>query len=546
MRIGSLSLALCLLSAGAGADTAPGSSADAKLLAERLDCRDCPPEAIAEARRSLRQLAAGPTEAPETRAAVLALAEAAARGEPNPEGVADLMAAVTLYPEEPAAARWLPVLAQAQLATGDALGAHFTFVRWLERGGDLDPQTRLLAAENAVGVGDEAAAFRWIGDLDAASLPEEARHRLARVRLRAATALGRDELARQALHELSAGELARDAEALLAAAQLLERAGESQQAASLYERFANVYLDHARWAEAAVALGRVRAALGQPQAARASFEWVLERAPGTLAADRARFALARLDAGGDPRGLLARGLAVAAGAATARGAEEICCALLDAAAEQLGPLAAAEVAGRLAAKEGFAGLAARKCAAARIQGWAAGLLEGADTVRAAALARVLADGGFKVPRQTRTLLDRARASLGLVPLWDPARETLLAEARAEAAAGRWEGVHTRLAPALASLDPTAPEWAVMARLAAEARWRLGERAEALAQLEQALSRVPETSRRPLLVLRADLLFASRAFDGACAAYAEAARLDRSPWVDAQLARCHARASGQVP
>jgi alanine racemase len=75
-------------------------------------------------------------------------------------------------------------------------------------------------------------------------------------------------------------------------------------------------------------------------------------------------------------------------------------------------------------------------------------------------------------------------------------------------------------------------------LLAEALWREGSDADALARVSEALT-LAETpvDQRPLRVLEADILFASGKEEAACALYLAAMAVSSSAWVDAQMERC---------
>ena len=115
-------------------------------------------------------------------------------------------------------------------------------------------------------------------------------------------------------------------------------------------------------------------------------------------------------------------------------------------------------------------------------------------------------------------------------------------ARSLALEGRWDEVQRVLGPEPGDAERVAGATTpASARWLAEALWRGGDAVSALDLIDKTLpTGSSDEDNRALIVLRADILFATGSVDRACDDYAHATRLAESMWVGSQLGRCEDR------
>jgi TolA-binding protein len=494
----------------------------------------------------LRTLAAGEPAATGTREAIFTLAEVLDDGGTDPprNAMDAMVTAAALYPEDPRTPSMLWRLGPSQVRAGDTYSAHVTFTRLLQPGtGEVEPSIAVLAASNAIGVGDTAAAFSWLERVDPGGLEPTQQVEFHLARLKAAQALDRNGQALSAASELETLDperMRQDAAALLAAARAEEAGGRLESAASRYETFVNVHASSPHRPAAMLALGRSLAKLGRKPAARRSLEWLIAEHPDAPEASLARLDLIEVD----PPESIDQRIDAYAGAAgmtqDAPTALEACRRMTETLLDSGHVLEAASTLGRLSRESPhLRALAARQVFKEALPHLLSRLAGDRDEVAIAAIAVEAEATGLTIPGEHAGLVERARASLGLTSSELPSLvEDELDRLRATVLSGDWAAVLAKLEPLARPAPEAVRSNPRVALLWAEALWRNEREEEAVAVLRAALDgNGAIRHRRRLEVLRSDILFASGDRETACAGYRKANAIASTSWVDEQLDRC---------
>ncbi len=537
-------LILLGLAAGIGAVSA-GVSGDARSLATVLDSRSAPEAERQRALSALRALAAGEQGARETREATFVLAEHFGRNQAKPDATAiqTMGSAAALYPDDPRVPALLRRLGVAQMEAGDPFAAHLSFAKLLGAGGPVEFPLLSRAIVNAVEVGDMPAAFEWSSRVPLASLGTPENEPLLLARLEAASALGKTDAAASTAAELeriSPEGLRANPAALLAAARAEEALGRLRPAVSRYEAFANIHTKHTDRPAALLALGRLEARLGKPKAARLTFDWLLKDHPSSTAANLARLERLDTESGSGSANAYLDAARAAARGSDAASSKDACDRLLARLIGEGHPLEAVTALARLASEQdGIAPMAARESLSTGIAPALELLASRGDDLSLAAASLEAEAAGIAIPARQLSAVSNARSRLGLGVAGLSSLDLRIDESRPAAKSGRWAEVRARLEEALAvSPDAPAPSRARALGLLAEALWREGSDADALARVGEALTLAnTPADQRPLRVLEADILFATGKEEDACALYFSAMSVSRSAWVDAQMERC---------
>lgn len=534
-------LVLVAQTAGLPGKSAPESPREIGTLVSTLESGDASDAEREQARARLREIAAGPPSDRRTRAAVFALVSSLPAEDPIGERVSIeiLLAAASLYPDDPRTGDVLRRLGLAQIASGDRYGAHYSLTRLFGHPKlDIDAEMRVAAATNAAAVGDMVSALEWSKPLDPETLTEELRTELWRIRLSAAESVGRHSealVASERLDELAPDRLRSDPVALLAAARTDAAVGRLESAEVRYAAFLNIHTRSTDRADVMLEHAKLLGVLQRPLAARQSFDWVLKDYPDSPQADMAR--IERIDL--DPtRAALNRADAyrrAADNARTAAASDEACKRVMEILIADGRPLEAISIlAWMIHNSPGLAGLAARKNLMHGLEPAMNLLVAREDTVGLAAASAIASSVNLPLPVDLRPTVANARRDLGIT-----VRPGALEQARRHELSGDWDQIR----PTLQTLPPTAalrPGLAAeVARLSAESLWRDGLSDQALEDLDRAIGSdglSPAMSRR-MRVLRADILLSTGRKQKACADYLAAAEVRPSVWVASRLEQC---------
>lgn len=558
--------AICAFAAAgaAGALAAPPAHASAAVdrAVSVLRAPGSTPDAREAALAELRERAGGAPDTPETREAILELAryraEADFDGRPH-RRIADLIAATTLYPDDPRALELLPRLAQLQLGIDDPYGAHLAFRAYARRAvGFADGAQAALAAHTAARALDMRSAMEWSDAWLDADLAETDRVRLWLARLQAAFALARMDDALRAVRalELHAEEALRlDGDACWTAAETYAALGHEKDAIRWYSAMANVHPSHPEHPAALLALERLHRKAGRTATAAETRAWLLRAHPESREARTARLERIALD----PEQPIGPGrvgdyVALAREASTTGDADwvgRICDELYARLTGAGYPLEAAMGILAVATDEpdGLAALVARRTAPEYLAPAVGLLASRGQTLEIAALGAAAREAGVALPDAALDEVNAARTALGLAPRYDARVEALLADVRRLREEGHHDQVLARMKGPMRKVpeDPASPPpWLAEAtRLYADSLWRETEIAEADARIARSLAALEgpgrAEQRRELLALRGDILFGEdRA--RACEAYRGAAAMRPTPWVAAQVRRCDAARS----
>jgi hypothetical protein len=332
-----------------------------------------------------------------------------------------------------------------------------------------------------------------------------------------------------------------DAEKLLAAARADEKAGRTDAARVRLETFVNVHVRSPQRPEALLSLARLYRTSGRGKASERTYAWLVEAYPDSPEAAAARVESLETRSPGAASELATGYERLIREAPDARTALTAAARLFDRLLTEHRPLEAIVVLSELAAdpKGGLGPLAAKQALRDGLDRALAALVKAGDDGALVAAAGKLEEAALvpSKPRQAEILAALER--LGLAGPEATPLEQAVRDGRRAALAGRWPEAESTLKAALDASGeaPPAVEAEAVA-LYAEALWRAGAGDAALDRIAAALTLpIDPAAARPLVALRADILFVAGRHEEACADYRAALVTATTPWVESQAKAC---------
>lgn len=334
-----------------------------------------------------------------------------------------------------------------------------------------------------------------------------------------------------------------DADKLLAAARADEKAGKFEAARVRLETFVNVHANSPQRPAALLSLARLYRTSGRGKASERTYAWLAEAYPDSPEAAAARVESLEVSSPGAAAEIAAGYERLIRDATDARSALTAAVRLFDRLVAEGRPLQAIATLSEIAVdpKGGLGPLAAKQALRDGVDRALAALEKAGDDGALVAAATKLDEIPLVPAKARQAEILAARERLGLVEAESTPLERAVRDGRRAALAGRWSEAESTLKAALDASGeaPPAVEAEAVA-LYAEAMWRSGAGDAALDRIAAALALpIDPVAARPLVALRADILFVAGRRDEACADYRAALVTASTPWVESQAKACPA-------